>query len=82
METLVSLIGLRAGVVGMSLALAPRWFRRVTAEFLKLSDNELRVIGYVLLGSALSVFAHRATTQALTARLDELTKGQRALPAT
>jgi uncharacterized protein YjeT (DUF2065 family) len=81
-ETVLSLVGLRAGGVGLALVLAPRWFRGVLTDFAKLADNELRVIGYVLLGTAVSVFAQRATSQLLSAKIDALAKEGRALPAT
>jgi hypothetical protein len=58
------------------MILAPRWLRRVMADFIKLSDNELRVIGYVLLGTAAGIFAQQVTKQALGARLDALAKPQ------
>ncbi len=79
LETIVSLIGLRTGGVGLAMALAPRWFRHVMADFLRLSDNEMRVIGYVLLGTAASILAQQATKQALTAKLEARSQQQPAL---
>jgi hypothetical protein len=40
--------------------------------FAKLPDNEMRVIGYVLLGTAAGVFAQEATKRALSAKIDRL----------
>jgi uncharacterized protein YjeT (DUF2065 family) len=79
LDALLSLIGLRAGAAGLALTLAPRWFRHVVEGFLKLSDNELRIIGYVLIGTSASVLAQRANTRALTAKLDALGTRQPAL---
>jgi uncharacterized protein YjeT (DUF2065 family) len=72
LDALLSLIGLRAGVAGLALTLSPRWFRHVVEGFLKLSDNELRIIGYVLIGTSASILAQRAQTRTLTAKIDAL----------
>jgi uncharacterized protein YjeT (DUF2065 family) len=77
-ETVLSLVGVRAGGAGLALVLAPRWFRNVLADFVKCSDNELRTIGYVLLGTAASIFAQRATTHLLSSKIDALSKEGRA----
>jgi uncharacterized protein YjeT (DUF2065 family) len=76
LDALLSLIGLRAGAAGLALALSPRWFRHVVEGFLKLSDNELRIIGYVLIGTSASVLAQRAYSRALSAKIDDLGKRQ------
>jgi uncharacterized protein YjeT (DUF2065 family) len=79
-ETALSLVGLRALGAGIGLVLSPRWFRSVITDFIKLSDNELRIIGYVLLGTSASIFAQRAATRVLSAKLDAIAK-ERALAA-
>src|SRR6478609_3087258 len=68
-EIALSLVGLRALGAGLGLVLSPRWFRSVITDFIKLSDNELRIIGYVLLGTGASIFAQRAATRVLSAKL-------------
>jgi hypothetical protein len=79
LEGIVQMIGFRTGGVGLAMVLAPRWFRRVMADFLKLSDNEMRVIGYVLLGTAASIFAQQVAKQTLSAKLEAVTKQRPAL---
>jgi uncharacterized protein YjeT (DUF2065 family) len=79
LETIVSIVGLRSGLVGLSLILAPRWLRRMMTDFMKLSDNEMRVIGYVLVGTAASILAQQATKQTLAAKLEALSKERPAL---
>ena len=79
LETIVSVIGLRSGLVGLSLILAPRGLRRMMSDFIKMSDNELRLIGYVLVGTAASILAQQATKQALAAKLEGLAKERPAL---
>jgi uncharacterized protein YjeT (DUF2065 family) len=78
-ETALSLVGFRAAGAGIGLVLSPRWFRSVVTDFIKLSDNELRIIGYVLLGTAASIFAQRAATRVLSAKIDALSKQHPAL---
>jgi uncharacterized protein YjeT (DUF2065 family) len=73
------LIGLRTGGAGLLMVLAPRWLRRLMADFMKLSDNEMRVIGYVLVGTAAGILAQLATKQALFAKLDAFSKERPAL---
>jgi uncharacterized protein YjeT (DUF2065 family) len=73
-EALLSLVSLRMFGAGLSLVLAPRGFRRVVKGFLELSDNQLRVIGYVLLGSAASLVAQQAVSRALSSKMDALAK--------
>lgn len=79
-RAVITLVGLRFGGVGLSFVLAPRWIRRLMADFVKMSDAELRVIGYVLVGSAAALFAQQASLRALSAKIDALPK-DRALPA-
>lgn len=79
LETIVSLIGMRSGAAGLALILAPRWLRRMMADFSRLSDNEMRIIGYVLFGTAANILAHQALKQTLTARLEGLSKERPAL---
>jgi uncharacterized protein YjeT (DUF2065 family) len=69
-EALLSIIGVRTGAAGFLMALGPRFFRHVVQGFLKLSDNELRIIGYVLLGTSASIFAQRVFTRGLKAKLE------------
>jgi uncharacterized protein YjeT (DUF2065 family) len=69
LETLVSIIGMRAGSAGLMLVLAPRLLRRVLLDFTKMSDNELRIIGYVLLGTGATVLAQKALKRSLLASL-------------
>ena len=78
-ETVLSLVGFRAAGAGLGLVLSPRWFRSVITDFMKLSDNELRIIGYVLIGTAASIFAQRAATRVITAKLEALSKERPAL---
>jgi uncharacterized protein YjeT (DUF2065 family) len=82
LDALLSVIGFRAGAAGLLLTLSPRWFRNVVEGFLKLSDNELRIIGYVLIGTSASVLAQRALTRTLTRKIDALGTRQPALAPT
>jgi uncharacterized protein YjeT (DUF2065 family) len=75
--TIFSLLGVRTFVGGMVLTMWPRGFRNLLAGFLKLSDNELRVIGYVLLGTGVSVLAQQTSLRALSSKIDALAKGGR-----
>ena len=79
MSAIVSLIGVRAGAAGLALVLAPRWFRRVIFEFAKLSDNEMRIVGYVLLGTAAGVLGQAVLRQELSSKIDALSSQRPAL---
>lgn len=79
-RAVITLVGLRFAGVGLSFVLGPRFIRKLMADFVKMSDAELRVIGYVLIGSAAALFAQQASVRALSAKMDALSR-QRALPA-
>jgi uncharacterized protein YjeT (DUF2065 family) len=82
-DTLLGIGAARAGGAGLSLVLAPRLFRRLLTDFLKLSDEQLRVIGYVLVGIGATLFAQRAVRRSLSAQIEALSldgKG-RSLPS-
>jgi uncharacterized protein YjeT (DUF2065 family) len=80
MESLVSLIGWRTGGAALAFILAPRWMRNLLADFIKLSDNEMRIIGYVLFGTSVSLLAQQLTRSALSGKIDALL-GERTVPA-
>lgn len=80
-SALVSLVALRFGGVGLTLILAPRWFRNVLADFIKMSDGELRVIGYVLVGAAGTMLAQQAGRRALSAKIEALSRERAATAA-
>lgn len=73
---LVSIMGLRFAGAGLGLVLGPRWVRNMMADFLKMSDSELRIIGYVLLGAGVVIGAQQATRRALSDQLRELVKAR------
>jgi uncharacterized protein YjeT (DUF2065 family) len=77
LETLVSLIGLRAGSAGLLLVLAPRALRRLLSDFMKMTDSELRIIGYVLLGTGATVLAQKALKRSLLSALAEPPRPER-----
>lgn len=79
-RAVITLVGLRFAGVGLSFVLGPRWIRRLMADFAKMSDTELRMIGYVLIGSAAALFAQQASLRAIAAKIDVLPR-ERALPA-
>ena len=80
-RAVISLVGLRFGGVGLTFVLAPRWMRKLMGDFIKMSDAEMRVIGYVLVGAAATLFAQQATLRALSAKIDALPQERAALPA-
>lgn len=80
LDAVFSLAGVRAAGVGTWLVLAPQRFRKLLKGFLGLSNNQLRVIGYVLLGTAASILVQQASKRALSAKIDALAKQHGALP--
>jgi uncharacterized protein YjeT (DUF2065 family) len=79
-DAFISLLSLRFAGAGMSFVLGPRWVRRIMKGFTRMSDTEMRVIGYVLVGAAAVMFAQQVTRRSLSAKIDALAK-ERALPA-
>jgi uncharacterized protein YjeT (DUF2065 family) len=80
-DALLSIIGFRTGAAGLMLVLAPRWFRQMLMGLAKLSDNELRIVGYVLFGTGASILAQRAVKHELSSKIDALVGERRPLPA-
>ncbi len=77
-DLLASLIGWRLAGVGAMMLLAPRLFRGLVADVTKLSDAQMRLMGYALLGGAGLVTLQLVTKRALAGRIDALSKERRA----
>ncbi len=77
-DALASVVGWRLAGVGAMLLLAPRLFRGLMADIMKLSDSQLRLFGYALLGGAGFITLQQVTKRALAARIEAATKERRA----
>jgi uncharacterized protein YjeT (DUF2065 family) len=81
LDTIASLVGARLGLAGLLFTIGPRWSRRLLEDFARLTDDEMRIIGYVLIGSAAVIFAQQAAERVVTSRIAALA-GQRTSDAT
>jgi uncharacterized protein YjeT (DUF2065 family) len=77
-DALASVIGWRLAIGGSVMLFAPRLFRGLMADLMKLSDSELRLMGYALLGGAGIVALQQVTKRALAGRFDAATQARRA----
>ncbi len=73
-DALTSVIGWRLAGVGAMLLLAPRLFRGLMADLMKLSDGQLRLMGYALLGGAGLLTLQQVTKRALTGKMEALSR--------